>query len=776
MLRNYTPPCSDFESYKLIKLSEGVSLLAVSAMTTVTGMQHKKPIHMQGVNKIIMEFHNSMTKPTERLEIRQCSILATQEVDVVKNAIMDSSKRASESFTYATQHIFDHTAVSYVCGFLAMRSAWGMQYLTKGPANVGILPEKSYSLATNDYIILKKMYNTPAELCTLLHILKMAGVDNAYIASLSMEAPGSSMCAGKDLACYCVRLQKMIEATANTVNVAAHHASAFGRGISAAVVCRSHSDEGGFIRNVCKNMVAPKASGLLTEAPRALDRSANWAISRQQVRKWVYDTFLVFIATVVAGDPCAEMGGKIYPVTVTHSTEERGAVLENGANWMMYPTLRRNVEDWYRKHLDMMAKAYGFIAPSTYSLAPIEGYFFNEDSSPKMTRDRHLCAAEIAPFVWIEPSCISFGEVRPGYPCATLEQPLVLPIFDGEVRPAANYRELPSGDLMSGSTVLLVQQNMSFRHCGLWYVLNSAYNRQDGLAGYLATMVPRMGYTNRCAFTREGVENMAEASWGLWDTCHPHPLNGLAENFKVLWRHTSNNTKTEWLISEYKTQTVQVAQGAFMLLNHYDGPQRKTFPKYVPPSIYNALRELDPYDAMGTLDDDEFFGALTPCVGTVGGLSPTQFAHTFMTTRFGSVNLEAEPPSVELVQQPVRQLADEHPAPKKTKVSDTVEPHHEWHDQPDDGGSGYAEDERRRKNQQSDEEDVEALVEGLPHHDDETKDQGESARRTSSGHKSAFKTKGTKATVHDPAAEQAAGAAHSAHKNAAPADGMMALL
>lgn len=628
MLRNHTPSSSEIDAATLAQ-NNGKALLVLTVPMNSQGKMHDKTIYGSSYSSLVFEFIEQHAKPSHNVKLRTCARISTQVYEQVKAGIAESWRKASEGFNLETEHTFDCTVLSYVLGFIAMRSAFNQKVSLGRPAALGLLEEKSFSMANNDFIVLKHLYKDPFELYSLLCILKLCGISQAYLAVPGVEKPISRALTGKTLALFCCTLQKKIEATAEVSNCFSHHASAFFRGMTSAVTLRAHSDEGGFIRNVCKIFSGPRPTGVITEKARATGSTEPWMMALNGVRKWVLDTFLVGVACAVAADPCSEVAGTKYPACVEHSSLDFGAVAPLDQCWTDYPTLFGLTEDWFTNFLDMFSAAYqmqgGTRTHSTHSL----GYFDlqNEDQSPHS--DRHLKEWKAAPFMWVDPSTVCFGQVKPAYSTATMTDPLVLPLWQNEAYQSSTYR-VSNGNVVSGSKTILSMKGTSLRNQGLWYLLNTRWNKEDGLAAFKLTIQPAKGATNVPAFARKNGETLADLTWYTWDSCTPHPLNCLTTDREVVFfRHISVYPKSTPTLDEWKSP-VSISVGVMSIdTRPYNPMDHNRDSRYLPAFYVNAVRDLDPYQAAGHTEVDEFWRNVPDVLGHAGTLSAWRYAQDF---------------------------------------------------------------------------------------------------------------------------------------------------
>lgn len=626
MLRNYTPSTSELNAIEPAS-SEGGTRLVLTVPMNAIGKMHSKEYFNTSYNSLVLQWPTVAVHANHGLTIRAAPRISTQQIETVKSALVDSWRKAAEGFNVETEHTFDVTALSYVLGFTTMRSAFNQPIAMGRAASVGLLEEKAFCLANNDFIILKHMYSDPYELYTLLCLVKSCGIDNAYLAVPGLEQPVSRHLMGKALALYCCRLQKMIEATADVCSCFAHHSGAFFRGMTAACTLRAHSDEGGYIRNVLKLFSGPRLSGVITERPRSNITAEPWTLALEGVRKWALDTFLVGVACTVAADPCSEVDGTYYPACPEHASLGYGTVADRDQTWLHYPTLRGLTEDWFSKFLTNLTKAYGKQRVTTEANHSLQ-YFNFRNADGSVISDRHLREWRAAVFVWIEPGTVCFDEVRPLYQCPTLTQPMVVKLWTGEVYRSSTYRE-ERGHVATGSVQIMAMHGTNLRSQGVFYLLNNKWNPQDGLANFRITHTPSKGATNNPAYAATDGRDLAELSWYLWDTCMPHPLNCLTTNREVVFfRHVAVYPKCTPTVDEWNTD-VSVSVGVMSVGTAYDPKESRRSSRAVPPYYINALRRLDPYTHTYHTDIDEAWSLIPDVLGHAGTLPPQRYADSF---------------------------------------------------------------------------------------------------------------------------------------------------
>lgn len=241
---------------------------------------------------------------------------------------------------------------------------------------------------------------------------------------------------GADLALGCIEAIKVLLNNMVLANAGAIGVYAVVRGIHRAVTVRAHSDEGGFCRDVLRAGEFTVPYGPVMSSPPVRELFPQPAATLVSVRAWVDSIALTTAAAAAHSDPGVVVDGEVYPTVLTAvGKDSKGWIEAHGT------ALTSVVAPFARNYVSLLAHIFGI---TSLNMGAACDHLMSACSQAAGKKPAHLEHETIAPFFWIEPTCVlpagvgTSETVRAGYgslagPGATSSRPA----FAG----ASNVRE-----------------------------------------------------------------------------------------------------------------------------------------------------------------------------------------------------------------------------------------------------------------------------------------------------------------------------------------------
>ncbi len=584
------------------------SLLVLTLPQTSTGKCGDKTFHQNAESNLVFEAYDKHDDPTRHLKLGKSTRLTTQDFEKQRAAIMHSNKKATEVYIHDVESDFNFTSLAYVLGFIQARTAFGQVVnLSDVKATLMLMEDSAYTLRASELVVTNSMFKDALELATLCQILPLVGVAQVRLATPTLYTINRTVLAGRDLGAYAAKLLVLILGTANELNSGSHHCAAMFRGMVAAVKLRSHSDEGGFMRDLLTKYESGVPRGVLTVTNYSfMGLTAN----RYPAANLVRDTLAIYLSCVgacVAADPGASVNDYNVPGLMIRSRD----IGTRPSDWV---SLQMRTDDWYVIFLTKLNKTFDFLEHSIVDAA-CNSFFFELD-----TPNRHLRDVAIVPFMWVDPSTVCSQKVGPTYTYVPVGGgSTTLPLWPGRVTASSVYNKDSNGLVMSGSVTWLTMKNISIRAIGAFYLFGSQFNRLDGLAQYMFMRDGiDNGYAVLPAYVGADSTSLSNAAWYCWDTCNPNPLCGLVGDVPVLIKHVAVIPKITMQVGQ-ENNPVTLSSGVFYVNKHYHPGARKLNPRYVPNHMRTEINRLDPYGNGPAARYDELLTSIPPVDGLPRG-------------------------------------------------------------------------------------------------------------------------------------------------------------
>jgi hypothetical protein len=534
---------------------------------------------------------------------------------------------------------FNYTALSYVLGHIAMRAAFHQEVKLAEPCRVTIPEGTTFYMEPNSVMIPKSAFNNDAELGTLLKILPLTGLREVVLMDSkipsgklgSLDVPNQTTKKPHyDLMCaYALRLQSLILKTANECGCAAHHESAFFRGMIQASSLRAHNDEGGVNRDILHKYNTCVPIGVLTHVHGSMLDVDTFKYRGGDTRRRVLSRYLDGVACVVAADPCSKVGDRLYPRVVTRAGE--------GTSPSAFPALGHTISEFYPRYIAQFSKKHGFVEGTLIDEASCALFLSNDNET------HHLSGDAITPFLWVDPSAVCTAGNGPDYKYIPLGGEQTYKMWEGIVQTPQSCVLAADGLPVEGSMYWLVLKQASLRDCGAVYLLSGQFNKRDGLACFMYTpkAAEEHGHLKLPMYVDESAKDLASSLWHLWDNPIPHPLNGTTLDSSVLLRYVATGDGVDLSPNQMGTD-VHVTSGRYRALdeNLYVPEASRNNSKKVPVKLQKKLASLDPYgsyshstycmeeDAIPYADHPSASGAPAPYAYKDANTRIRTFSHT----------------------------------------------------------------------------------------------------------------------------------------------------
>jgi hypothetical protein len=537
----------------------------------------------------ILETRESWTAPIGLKVTKSVAYIGEQEMTAAKDLINQVRHRAAEKYSTASTQFFDWRAFCYVLGFYSARCSTGLAYDIPTTGIPVTLLDTERAVINNSVYIHNGMFSDNNEFVTLLRLLRQAGCETAILVDDSAMTSGRVLLR-RGLGAYCLKLLSQIIFTASSLGCSSHHLAAFFRGQNCAWTLRGHNDEGGWIRKLFKVADYPPTIGILS--PSVSTETFNGIPLRKRVDErdvLIYNLSIFFscVRCVSAADPGSQIAPLKLPL-ILESCDKESQVPS------CFPTLRNHVLDWWQEFMLKISEVWSFTPNAKLDYSSMIRYFVDNEA------DRHLKTPYITPFFWVEPAGLNhFSNLKdpyfvPGSSFSSISSPL-LPAQD--LIRGHNYRET-DGFVATNSILYATVSHTSFRHWGLSYLFNSAYNSDNGLSMIRVTSQAERGYIHSPLFCTNGDLGLHEARWVTPDNPVPNPMEGVIGNEPVLLKIMGRTIKNWPLKEQWSTVQTYFSLGAMRLVHPKDyHPRATTTVRRVPRYLERAVRQYDAYCA-----------------------------------------------------------------------------------------------------------------------------------------------------------------------------------
>jgi len=346
------------------------------------------------------------------------------------------------------------------------------------------------------------------------------------------NAPVVTVPSGNVLALACVHALRYLLAQAQECGSGAVIAFAIFKGIHSIATVVSHSDEGGYMRDVLrrKDFVAPYGA-VISIASRGYMGLPVPSVTSDSTFVALVDSIAIYTAALSAVcDPLVIYDQRSYP---TVSTYRAGAVVEPGANIALNDADSILAGSSHETFLALMCGDYCAMMVKQVAAAfcvtggeeiAAEAYVTMFGAINVGNPSRHMRYQSVAPYYWIEPTgmfkcAISTDANVMGYGTAVgFAEPVSKPCFE--------YAIMKSG----GSRSLLGVSFRSMRTNAL--VVHLTGHQLDGTANllpiqFMSEKMANIGGNATAIANRTAIRGLNAYAWGKGQTTMPHPAEML---------------------------------------------------------------------------------------------------------------------------------------------------------------------------------------------------------------------------------------------------------
>ena len=535
---------------------------------------------------------------TRNLTVNKHAInIGVMSSEVISDHISRLKSKMSFDFTSYGENTFDMRALSYTLGCICSSIVAGRSpsIEVNNPAEIATMANAWNSPDSGSAIVVPKVTNKD-EWATLACIMRMAGGKKLIYFGECLPKEKGNLLTGETLAAFCLRLNACIVSTAKEFAVASHHEVAFSRGLLSSLRLKSHSDEGGFVREPLINATYPVPTGLIAPPDNSCcDIPTREPVGKNETARWVMAKLLVLAGTVSNSTMVLNDGLPQVLYNPTFDGSEAKPLDYDHMDLRFYDMLNVVIQT-YEKVYDL--------PPSNVSDNWSCYDFFARD-----TFDRHLVHQFTTPFFWVEPSPllphdIKVNSVGSFESDVTVEMPLLADIKKCIV--SRNYDDL-HGRAVPGCKVMTVLEKYYPRTSGINYLLSSSYNPKNGLSQFSVTSSQAHNLAAKDFLNCDNSNrSLASRRWVLPHCCVPNPCESCTDqNVAILYESVSNCTQltkqdlTKGVV-EFKFTTFYVCKTTSRIVGSRS-------PKHVPRSLKHYVHRLSNSLALRVEVDSNLF-------------------------------------------------------------------------------------------------------------------------------------------------------------------------
>jgi hypothetical protein len=547
---------------------------------------------------LVFQMPQKTMDPVHNLKLIPAKDAVAQAYEIVRDAVARSHYKSVEYLHGCKSWYFDYTAVSYVCGFLSTCVAFDIQF--KAPvemADVALLSSSAFGVSANEVVITRELYRNATELYTLIWLLSYSGVKTVYMALGELPKLGTERLNGEALAVYLLKVQEMIITTANDMRAGAMHASAFFRGQNGAVTLRAHTDEGGWIRRMLREITTCAPIGVITNvdlsvSPYFTDEGRIY----MPVRHSLIDMFIQCVDCSVCADPGCEIDGASSPQVLMRVEHD------DRLSHMAYYGVQESAPRWYRRFLENISTVFRLAPPSMIDTVSIMSYFHDEREDRHFSRDSTV----ITPWVWVEQSAVATGVINPPY-LSFSQVKTAVPLWNGNVYKGQGYHE-ECGYVSAGSTLALTTAHTCLREHGITYLYGRPFNKDDGLINFKLAAELERGYASTPACVADG-DTLAELLWVTPDNPLISPLNGVVTGDGALFSAMCSRPAGFPTYDEFCNTKVEVWVGLiYPSTEEYRPLMEKNISRNVPTRVKRDFIRANPFATATEAHEAAFIG------------------------------------------------------------------------------------------------------------------------------------------------------------------------
>lgn len=590
--------------------SDRLDLLLNQCSNCVTEVgENERQAYLKTYTKLVKSYHN--------LKLDECVPVAGwyPYQSLIDSIDAYNNKKTSTVCTASVSLEFDYRAAMYNIGFCMAKcfSDDGFDFLeffNKIPTICKVT--KDYNTFSRGDFLATLSINEGVFGAINLRILAYSGVDYVYLHGVEVASVLENLTSNQVLQALNY-LKGSIMYTANELSCEAEHMMAFAQGLHSAWHLHSHTDEGGWIRQVHSHVRYPRSHGYLKcdkdMVNTCYSMTTGWL---RELGKKILDIYLCYAYCSTVADPCMTINGYVLPVIAlrrdydgksgiisyeqfkkavhrndTAGIEKRVALCDFKQARMMFDYWAVNLKNLFATCLKYNS--------GTSDIIPI----FN----PKvfLQIDHHFSTKTcILPFSWIEPTGIAmYRHARcPIMPICTIFDNGVLDFMQNIHNVGfTNMRRNSYGTMQPGDVMTLQLGKHSPRYCGAHYILNYVYSPNNGLSSSYYNKRDAAGryvsIKSRSIFTNRDIKNCESMRWILPHTTIPNPAEGVVYQNDVLWTYEHNDARSDMpSIASFSDGYIKITvTPETPTIGYWDMGKAQQIHKYVNRALFNTIRE-----------------------------------------------------------------------------------------------------------------------------------------------------------------------------------------
>lgn len=456
---------------QLVLERDGKIRFPLTLASHITAWQQNGNLVQEGKSTVLYKF-SARPGAVPRITCHDGGVLSRKTTDVGVQALPDDL-RAEVRKHMNTSMQYDLRGLAFGLGALCARLHTSQSLPTRY-APYDFLSTGIMTMAESDLLITPPTERSSSILFVLGVCARMCGCQRVFTVSDRMLV-GRPPTYVHDWAAALHASTRFLLSDAVSNGYGPEHLLAFGRGYSTGVSLNAHTEEGGWVRALFRDVCYPRPRGLINTNASSVTLYKIFSDDYHPEDDLVQSCLAVAVtmgAAVQDADPMSEKGS----ATVLERRVPARPDLPPG-NPLHYPTL----VDIGRSILDHCANVLGltFLGQSkalhSESMRQTTGKFFSS-----MTNDRHLTLPSMLPYAYVEHGCVlahpEFAKSA-GPKAGTVRQ---LPLFpNGEFKLAENRNDAYIGGRARYVRAALKIKATCLREMGAYYV-NSSRWTNDG--------------------------------------------------------------------------------------------------------------------------------------------------------------------------------------------------------------------------------------------------------------------------------------------------------
>jgi hypothetical protein len=386
---------------------------------------------------------------------------------------------------------------------------------------------------------------TSNQMATLMGLARAAGVVKITFLGDTLLSTDGYILTGRALAKFALRVATNVLKMAAECNVFGAHKVAFLAGMTQVMTLHAHSDEGGWVRRLLRNVSYPPSIGLIgTVGTEFTGLPLRESVAGTECLRMAVGEYLECMALLHVADVTVNGKTSVYikddpgvkPSCFGPFVNEMATVLDE---WRSQLCARDNQHD-----------------DSVSDMGAYRKWIESNDD------DRHFDVDTLVPWWIVETAPLLSGEYAGYWVPASHGAVINMPLIGGD-GVAHNGMYVDGAQRPSLGTDMVVKRSKkTYREEGIHYLLDRKYNDK----GYLGSIMNGEGPSGQRAasvlFSPDGEYELGRARWVTPDNPLPSPVEGLTPD-EAYYKYTYHSLKLGMSISDVLTGTVESRLGVF---------------------------------------------------------------------------------------------------------------------------------------------------------------------------------------------------------------------